>query len=500
MLPMFQLSRMSNCDPTDSSTTSLSSPHNHSLQSKGFTVPWSLVFGVLLAMFTLAGCGPESARNNQEDLTATTQQIALDYQTHRNLGQATSELETLDVANLNQWLMMVTESAVTSNPDEALTSALVALSTDLGLQSNAIQRYALQHNLVEAAVALAPEVINNTQPTPEPTPEIAVSVSQTTSVGALTSADPANEKVAENAPPVSSASVLTATPTLPVAVIVTPTLTPAPPSAPQVKAASDINVRAGPGTEYAVIAALAQSEMAMITGKNPASDWWEITLANGQPGWVYSTLVETAGDTNVVALALNIPTPPPTFTPAPTPEPLPTAQPVAPVTDPAAPTEAAPPADAVATPQAPAADPNGAPHFTMVSRRLWNKDENDGCIGKHLLRISVLDAGGARLNGIRLRGIYTGIELVTGDQGKGDGTIEFDLHGSGEGFVVLKNNDGREATSDNAEGFTTRSRDIDTATLIATGYCSSEADCQVFYSSYGCQGHHSWEAIFQRNY
>ncbi len=436
-------------------------------------------------MVILAGCGPESARNNQEDLTATTQQIALDYQTHQNLAQATTELEALDVANLNQWLLMVTESAVTSNPDAALTSALVALSTDLGLHSNAIQTYALQHNVGAAAIALAPQATV----TVPPTVAIVASVPQTTSVAALNNADVA-EKVAESAPAVSSASVLTATPALSVAVIVTPTLTPIPTSAPQVKASSDINVRAGPGTEYAVTAALVQSETANIIGKNPGSDWWEVILVNGQQGWVYSPLVETAGDTTAIAVAANIPTPPPTFTPAPTAVPVSTAEAVAPVTDPAPTTEAAPPA----------ADPSAPPHFTLVSRRLWNKDENDGCVGKHLLRIHVLDANGGRINGVQLKGIYTGFDVVTGAQGKGDGVIEFDLHGSGEGFMVVKNNDGREATSDHAEGFTTRSRDIDTATLIAAGYCSSEEDCQIFYNSYGCQGHHSWEAIFQRNY
>ena len=36
--------------------------------------------------------------------------------------------------------------------------------------------------------------------------------------------------------------------------------------------------------------------------------------------------------------------------------------------------------------------------------------------------------------------------------------------------------------------------------LIAGGYCTNDADCQIFYDSWGCNGHHSWEATFQRNY
>ena len=71
-----------------------------------------------------------------------------------------------------------------------------------------------------------------------------------------------------------------------------------------------------------------------------------------------------------------------------------------------------------------------------------------------------------RINGVRLQGIYTGEILVTGSQGKGDGVIEYDLYGTGEGFRVTQNDDGRPATSDAAEGFTTKSLDIPVPTLI----------------------------------
>ena len=131
---------------------------------------------------------------------------------------------------------------------------------------------------------------------------------------------------------------------------------------------------------------------------------------------------------------------------------------------------------------------------------MWAKSENGDCRGQHLLRINVIDANGVRINGVRLKGIYTGEVIVTGSQGKGDGMIEYDLYGTGEGFTVIKNDDGRDADSDSAEGFTTQSRDISKELLIAGGYCTNDADCQIFYDSCGCNGHHSWEATFQRNY
>ena len=131
---------------------------------------------------------------------------------------------------------------------------------------------------------------------------------------------------------------------------------------------------------------------------------------------------------------------------------------------------------------------------------MWSKAENGDCRGQHLLRINVIDANGVRLNGVRLKGLYTGEVMVTGSQGKGDGVIEYDLYGTGEGFTVIQNDDGREADSDRAEGFTTQSREISQDLLIAGGYCSNSTDCQIFYDSWGCNGHHSWEATFQRNY
>lgn len=262
-----------------------------------------------------------------------------------------------------------------------------------------------------------------------------------------------------------------------------------------VQALDMLNVRGGPGTEYAIVDGLDAGEQAAIAGKSPAGDWWQIALPTGQQGWVLGQLVQTTGDTSAVAVAANIPAPPPTATPAPV-----AAAPVAPTEAAAAPDPAAQPAE-TPTAAAPAPPPSDQPHFTLIERRLWNKQENDGCIGKHLLRIHVFDANGNRLNGVTLEGIYGAHEVfVTGAQGKGDGIIEFDLYGSGQGFRVVRDADGREATSDSAEGFTTRSMDIPKDVLIAAGYCTDSADCDVFYASFGCMGHHSWEAKFQRNY
>lgn len=479
MLPMVQLLRMSHRNPTDFPSIPLPISQDDYLRRKSATPRYGLIVGLLLVIWLLAGCGPETAES-QDDLTTTTRTIAVNYQNHRNLTQANAELAELPVANVNQWLLLVTETAVTENSDPNQTNALVALVIDLGLQSNTIYAYAVQNNLV---VAAPPPVV---QANVQSTPEAVAAASQADAVAALNTPTATSEQAAAESAPITTTMATTNTTAVTTTTTITPTATPvplAPVTNPQVVASSALNVRSGPGTDYPIIAALQQSEIANITGKNTNGDWWEISLANSQTGWVFGSLVTTAGDVTGVAVAANIPAPPPTATPAPAPPPAATT----------APAEPAPTA-------APAVDPNAAPHFTLVNRRLWNKAENDGCVGKHLARVIVLDANGGRLNGIRVKGIYTGEEFVTGDQGKGDGIIEYDLYGSGEGFMIIKNNDGREATSDRAEGMTTRSLDIDIPTLIGAEYCTNNEDCQIFYNSFGCQGHHSWEATFKRNY
>lgn len=455
----------------------------------------------LLCVVTLllTACGPEKSADD-EALQSETERIAQEFVANGDLEVARSQLQALDVANANLWLILVAEKAITENPQSA--APLVQLSASLGLESAQIERFAIENNLLgglaalvdggsaaiapvaPAAVAIAPRATDgaNSQTDAVMAGEPQVEVVDEAATDVTTTADEADENGeadVEEAEDVEAEDTKEETVTVEL-----PTATPEPDVV--AKATLIMNVRNGPGVTYAIVGSLDDDEEAQIIGKNEAGDWWEVDLGDGQSGWVYGQLVETSGDVGAVAVAANIP-PPPAATATP--------QPVAAAPAPVEATPAdEPPADT------PAVDPSTGPHFTMINKRLWGKQENDGCVGKHLLRIHVIDANGVRINGVALQGIYVGEVLVTGSQGKGDGVIEYDLHGSGEGFRVMRNDDGRDATSDNAEGFTTRSVDIPIPTLIEAGYCSSESDCNVFYNSWGCQGHHSWEATFQRNY
>lgn len=100
------------------------------------------------------------------------------------------------------------------------------------------------------------------------------------------------------------------------------------PAAAQVTASDVLNVRGGPGTNYNIIGSLTAGQTMRVTGKNQAGDWWQIDY-NGQAGWVFGQLVSTQ-NTEAVAVAQNIPAPPPTPIPQPTQPPAPQPAPTQP--------------------------------------------------------------------------------------------------------------------------------------------------------------------------
>ncbi len=427
---------------------------------------------LIMVIFIMTGCGPARASSSDETLRTEIARIAQEFGADQDIAKARAALEGLDVANPRQWLMLQTEELIAAAADPVTTANMVKLTDALDVQSTVIRTYAEQQGLAEPTPTFVLEEVAAAPTLPAPT------------VAATSAPAPAADA------PVAASAPITAPASAALLDLPTPTAPSSAPVAPQGIATGLINVRSGPGTDFSAVATLNPDESVTLVGKTPAGDWWQVSLANGATGWVLGQLLTTAGDVTAVAVAANIPTPPPTVAPV---------ADAAPTAAPAAESTAAPATEPTAT-AAPAGSPSDQPYFKLVASRMWSKAENGDCRGQHLLRINVIDANGVRINGVRLKGIYTGEIMVTGSQGKGDGVIEYDLYGTGEGFTVIQNDDGREAASDRAEGFTTQSRDIGQDLLIAGGYCTNATDCQIFYDSWGCNGHHSWEATFQRNY
>jgi uncharacterized protein YraI len=101
--------------------------------------------------------------------------------------------------------------------------------------------------------------------------------------------------------------------------------TPTPLGTPQVSAETAVNFRAGPGTVFPVVGTAKPGQTYPILGRNTDGTWLQVCCVDGKPIWVAATVVKIAGDTKTVAVAQNIPTPPPSPTPAPTSTPKPVA-------------------------------------------------------------------------------------------------------------------------------------------------------------------------------
>ena len=116
-----------------------------------------------------------------------------------------------------------------------------------------------------------------------------------------------------------------ATPEAPTSAPEPPTAVPSPTSeVSRLTANASVNVRSGPGTNYAQIGRLQAGQSFVITGKNPTGDWWQFDF-NGRSGWVLSELVRASGGERV-QVAANI-TPPPTARPRATARPVARPQP-----------------------------------------------------------------------------------------------------------------------------------------------------------------------------
>ena len=56
-----------------------------------------------------------------------------------------------------------------------------------------------------------------------------------------------------------------------------------------------LNVRKGPGTNYAILATLKKGDNVSVIGQNADGSWYQIYLADGREGWVSSNLVALTG-------------------------------------------------------------------------------------------------------------------------------------------------------------------------------------------------------------
>ena len=91
----------------------------------------------------------------------------------------------------------------------------------------------------------------------------------------------AHEELAERLAAVEAALAPTATPTATVTAAPTATVTPTPTATPaqaRLTVNRSMNVRRGPGTNFAIIGSAQPGDPFTITGRNAAGDWWRIAF------------------------------------------------------------------------------------------------------------------------------------------------------------------------------------------------------------------------------
>ena len=68
--------------------------------------------------------------------------------------------------------------------------------------------------------------------------------------------------------------------------------------------ADPLNVRAGPGVEFAVLGVAAIGDRFTIEGRSADGAWWQVCcVSDSQRGWVAADFVRTEGDTERLPVA-----------------------------------------------------------------------------------------------------------------------------------------------------------------------------------------------------
>ncbi len=141
------------------------------------------------------------------------------------------------------------------------------------------------------------------------------------------------EMVEESHPPSPTPLPAGETPTpipidTPTPELLTATATSSPTAVSQVQANRAVNVRAGPGTNYAIVGGLNAGDTQRITGRNADSSWWQIEY-NGTSAWVAASVVANTDTANTpIVAAPALPEPRATPIPLATNTPLPPATPI----------------------------------------------------------------------------------------------------------------------------------------------------------------------------
>lgn len=159
-----------------------------------------------------------------------------------------------------------------------------------------------------------------TPPTAAPTRQI-VAATATSSAPQPTRAVQVQAQPTRQAPTataIPATPTLTAMPTTAPEITAAPTVTATPALAPEANAplaritGDAVNLRAGPGTSFRVVATAAAGDTFTVTGQAadsaPAGNsglrkWWRVCCVAGEPAWAASDFIDIVGDAGLVPIA-----------------------------------------------------------------------------------------------------------------------------------------------------------------------------------------------------
>jgi hypothetical protein len=427
----------------------------------------SLFMTVLLlasAVLILAACGGRSASGakiSASEREMIIRQAALQYARDASLPKAKETIAKLNLANPAQIILAMAEQAVNDGKPSADIAAMARLAEGLGARSPKLVAY------------LAPTAT----PSPLPRPTSTVAPPSPTAIPPTATLEPAP------APPPAAAP--TAVPAAPPAATASPTATTSPlPQKPRVVADSAANLRGGPGTGYPTIGQITAGKEVDIIGRNTSGDWWRIAWDGAGQAWVAGLVVRVLGPIDTIAVAKDIPAPPPTSPPPP-------------------PTQ----------PPAPTAPPKPSVAYVVKSLRLQSLSEGMQCGGgNHNIFVRVIDQAGNPLDGVRVRDLWraqnpaNAPDAVKVTGAKGPGRVEYDLYTGGGGKLDIVD-EGSNRISEVTREMSSNLPDWDL--LQAAGYCSCKPypdaeSCHAGWEArdfrYFPMSHYVFEVVFQRTY
>jgi uncharacterized protein YraI len=259
---------------------------------------------------------------------------------------------------------------------------------------------------------------------------------------------------------------------------------------------TQINVRAGPGTNYPIVARFEPGQAAIVTGRNADESWWQVNLAGTEEpeanGWVFGELVTLSGDNETIPLT-EAPPPPPPSTP-----------------DPNAVAEAnggeengndqSASSNEPTTPDELADQLRCGKDFCVTYQAMVPIWENGGCIGNHSIYVTVLEGPppGRPMDGVVIGDTFGNVEVASGD--KGPGSAEVTLWMNSMSLKVKRRIDGTPYTSEESFSFTSHDELIPAEVLAANGYCDGSVEkCRAAQQqNQVCRGHYSYRVTFHK--